>query len=276
MIGFSFKGRHSSTLDIGVRSADRTLIPQKRKNDIIIPGRHGSMVPGEEIYDRRYIKTILGLINNEDWVDLRLNSREVAEWLSGEGKLIFDDEPDKFYIASVYDAVGLEQMHLQPIGGAEVTFDCQPFAYMVVDTSTDDTWEQADYPWLISIPWDNSVTYSFSATGTKTFVFDNPGTQQLDYKAPEGSKSIIRITGSWTTLNLTLNGKTLNYTTSGSGILIFDNVEMEVTVDGVNRLAYLNGDIDEFLPIKPGNNSIRITGTGLNVQVYLDFKPMWI
>ena len=280
MIGFSFKGRHSSTLDIGVRSVDRTLIPQKRKNDIIIPGRHGSMVPGEEVYDRRYIKMIIGLINNEDWIDLRTNSREIAEWLSGEGKLIFDDEPDKYYMARVYDAVGLEQMHLQPIGGAEITFDCQPFAYMVVDTITDDTWDEADYPWLISIPWDNSVTYThnFATTGIKafTFVFDNPGTQMLDYKAPEGSKSIIKITGNWSALGIDLNDKNLGYPSSGNGTLLIDNVEMEFTVNGINRLAYLNGDIDSFLPIKKGSNVIRVSCIEANIQVSLDFRPMWI
>ena len=92
MIGFSFKGRHSSTLNIGVRSLDRTLRPAKKQGDVIIVGRHGTPITKEELYENRQIRMVLALINNDDWVDLRDNARDVSEWLSGEGELIFDDE----------------------------------------------------------------------------------------------------------------------------------------------------------------------------------------
>ena len=70
----------------------------------------------------------LGLIDNDSWEELRLSARDVAHWLSGQGRLIFDDEPDKVYNASLTEYVGIEQIHLLPIAGVSITFDCQPLA----------------------------------------------------------------------------------------------------------------------------------------------------
>lgn len=128
MIGFSFKGIHSSNFKIGVKSSDRSLIPALRKNEFVIPGRQGTLDTGFKTYDKRPIKMILGLIDNDSWEELRLSARDVAYWLSGQGRLIFDDEPDKVYNASLTEYVGIEQIHLLPIAGVSITFDCQPLA----------------------------------------------------------------------------------------------------------------------------------------------------
>lgn len=129
MLGFSFKGIHSSNFKIGVKSSDRSLIPAKRKNKFVIPGRHGTLdFDDNESYEERPIKMILGLINNDDWADLRASARDVAYWLSGKGQLVFDDEPDKAYDAEISEYVGIEQINLLPIGGVEITFNCQPLA----------------------------------------------------------------------------------------------------------------------------------------------------
>ena len=50
----------------------------------------------------------------------------MAAWLSGAGKLIFDDEPDKYYEAKVYEAIAIEHM-LRKIT-VQVVFECKPFA----------------------------------------------------------------------------------------------------------------------------------------------------
>lgn len=277
MIAFSFKGRHSSTLNIGVRSVDRSLRPAKRDNSFNISGQHGSPFSGEELYENRPIKIILALINNENWSELRDNAREVAEWLSGEGKLIFDDEPDKYYYATIKDYVGIEQIHLLPVGGVEITFEAYPFAYWILTTKElDFTWDEADIPWHIDLAWDSSNLYNFQTTGAKTHVFDNPGTQAIDFRSPEEGRSIIKIEGSWSTITVTLNGEAITYNKTGSGTLIIDNINMEVLINGVNGLKDTIGSIDTFLPIKPGPNSINVSGTNLNVEVAIEFKPQWL
>ena len=119
-------------------------------------------------------------------------------------------------------------------------------------------------------------SYRFTATGLTNYTFENPGTQEIGCYSPQGSKFDIIVSGSWTTLELTLNGKTLEYTESGSGLLVIDNVDMEVKLDGANKLSKLDGDVDSFLSVVPGENTIEISGTGLNVTVTIDFTPIWL
>lgn len=276
MIGFSFKGKHSSEFNIGVRSVDRSFLPGKRKKQIIIPGMSGSIDFDDDTYENRPIEVEIGLIKIFNFVDLRQVCREVAGWLNGSGKLIFDDEPDKYYLASIYSPSGIKQLPLSPRGIVGISFECQPFAYMAVDTGEDLTWEQADFPWITDAYWNMVESYQFVATGTKSFTFNNPGTREINFKSPQGSKSLIKINGSWTNLNISLNGNILTYTQPSTGELIIDNVEMETTLNGTNALSAIDGDIEEFLEITPGDNIISISGTNINVEVIIDFVAMWI
>ena len=128
MIGFTFRNIHSSTYDIGVRSIDRSVIPELRKNEFVIPGRHGTVDFGLNTYEKRPIPIRIGTLKNANWEALRARARNIAQWLSGKGLLIFDDESDKAYQASVYSYVGIDQIESLPGGTLEVVFECQPFA----------------------------------------------------------------------------------------------------------------------------------------------------
>lgn len=276
MIGFSFKGIHSSSVGIGCSSVNRTIRPAVRTDEIVISGAHGSFGSTDDvIYENRQIAMKIYLVS-DDWIGLRIKARDVAEWLSGSGKLIFDDEPDKFYMARINNAIDIEQIPLMSIGQTEIQFECLPFAYMLTEMYRDDSWDSADYPWLMSIPWDPGVMYSFPVTTNTNRVFTNPGTQALNYKCRDGSKNVIKVTGSWSTISFTMNGKSLQYSAAGSGVLIIDNINMEVTVNGANQLQNINGDLGSFLTIKPGDNTLSITGTGMNVGILIDFRPLWL
>lgn len=127
-IGFIFRGWHSSDLGVGVKSTNRTVTPARRKKEFTILGRSGTLELPSEEYDKRYITVDIGIVNNDLFTNLRTQVREIATWLSGNGYLIFDDEPTKAYEASVYDAIDLEQWDLMSKGVASITFECQPFA----------------------------------------------------------------------------------------------------------------------------------------------------
>ena len=128
MIGFIFKGRHSSEFNIGFKSVDRTAIPERRKKEFTILGRSGTLELESTEYEKRYITAVIGVMYIDKFNDLRTKIRDLAGWLSGSGLLIFDDEPDKAYEASVYSAVGVEQLALQPKGTLDIEFECQSFA----------------------------------------------------------------------------------------------------------------------------------------------------
>jgi predicted phage tail component-like protein len=59
--------------------------------------------------------------------EMQAKKRETAQWLSGRSSLIFDDEPDKYYNAKVFDAVAIEQTFKTM--SVTVVFECQPYAY---------------------------------------------------------------------------------------------------------------------------------------------------
>lgn len=127
-IGFNFRGIHSDELGVGVKSTNRTVTPERRKKEFTILGRSGTLELESNEYEKRYITVIIGIVNEDYFENFREQVRRVAAWLSGNGYLIFDDEPTKAYEASVYDAIDLDQWDLMSKGEASVTFECQPFA----------------------------------------------------------------------------------------------------------------------------------------------------
>jgi predicted phage tail component-like protein len=128
VIGFKFNGIHSSAFDIGAHSVQRGVMPERRRQEFTILGRSGTLELESQEFEKRTLVVSLGLMHTETFEDLRHKVRQIAGWLRGSGLLIFDDEPDKGYQATIYTAVGIEQLELQPKGVVEVEFECQPFA----------------------------------------------------------------------------------------------------------------------------------------------------
>lgn len=276
MIGsFEYNGIKSIIYKLACRSIHRPVLPSIRPRMTQIYGKSGVIDYGGGDYETRQIVMHIAFIG-KSFIELRSRAREIAKWLSSGAwaKLTINDEPDKYYLARVLTSINLETM--QRLGQADITFECQPFACMAVDTGADPTWDEADFPWMTEIPWDMVESYQFAATGSTNYTFHNPGTQEIGCNSPQGSKLDIVITGSWNTLEVSMNGRTLEYTEAGSGMLVIDNVEMEAKLDGVNKLSKIDGDIDTFLSLVPGGNTIEIDGAVIDVTVTIDFTPMWL
>ncbi len=173
MIGFTFRNIHSSTFGIGVRSVDRSLIPELRRNEFTIPGRHGTIDFGLNTYEKRPIQVKIGLLKNADWQTLRAKARDVARWLSGKGMLVFDDEPDKAYDAAVYGYVGIEQLELLPAGLLTVTFECQPFAESL-------EYRQVNIPSITTKPYDVQVDVAGTAETCCIITLKNNGNTNVE------------------------------------------------------------------------------------------------
>jgi len=275
MISFEYKGIRGSEYGIYCKTVKRSLLPAIRRREFEIFRKSGIVDIGNNDYELKNISVKLTYIGN-NLVELRSRARDIAAWLNSLKweKLIFDDEPDKYCLARIKNGIDLN--NILATGEMTVEFECQPFAYMATDAGNDPTWEEADFPWITNIPWNMVRSYQFTATGTKNFTFDNPGTQEIGCNSPQGSKFNLIISGNWTTLAISLNGKTIEYTEAGSGTLIIDNVEMEVKLGGVNKLSKLDGDIDSFLHVIPGSNKLTVDGAALDITVTIDFTPMWL
>lgn len=249
MKNFEYKGVSSAAFDIVCKSINRPILPGRRPRTIEIYGKAGIVDYGGGDYGTTPI-TIKIAYTGVNSTEFRARSRDVSAWLSSDKweKLIVDDEPDKYYLARITSAIDFETF--TKLGHATIVFECQPFAY--------------------------STGYHTHSTEEGALTFYNPGTKEINFHCPQGSKSSIVVTGTWTSFTLALNGEMLEYTEAGSGTVTFDNIEMEVDLDGLNKLSVVDGDIDKFLSIKPGENTIYITGADLDVTVTVDYIPMWL
>jgi predicted phage tail component-like protein len=131
--GCTFKGKHSFK-DFGLimKSDDRSVLPATKIAQVDIPFLDGKIdLQKEPIYDNRIISVTFNYSFIEAKYPRTLESihqrkRQIANWLSGQSQLIFDDEPGKFYNAKIFNAIGFEQ----EIDSASfsVGFESTPFA----------------------------------------------------------------------------------------------------------------------------------------------------
>ena len=142
------------------KTIDRTMLPAMRKREMAIPGKHGIYDFGLNTYDKRIIPVLIQYVG-ATFNDLRLRARDIAAWLSQTSykELIFSDEPDKYYLAKIYDPVGLETFFR--LGKATIQFECQPHALYVV-TSAEDVDLDDDVPLASDILLDSGNDYTIS------------------------------------------------------------------------------------------------------------------
>ena len=92
------------------KSTDRTLLPAKRVTQYTIPGKSGTYDIEDGYENREIVCTVAFVGEGYHYAGVRTRARAVAEWLSGEGLLVFDDEPEKAYSAKVVGGISIEQI----------------------------------------------------------------------------------------------------------------------------------------------------------------------
>lgn len=115
-----FKGVSSTTLD-GLLICELPPIskPAMRTRQTAIDGRDGAVI--EELGYSPYNKPIVvGLYGQYD-------INKIIKYFSGEGEVVFSNEPDKVYKATIVDKIDFER--LVRYRKAKVTFLVQPFKY---------------------------------------------------------------------------------------------------------------------------------------------------
>ena len=279
MIGFEYNGTHSyDAYGIYIKSSNRSILPALRKREIMISGKHGTYDFGENTYDNRIVSVDIAYIR-DTLNDLRLHARDIAAWLSQTSykELIFDDEPDKYYLAKIYNDIGLETLYT--LGEATIQFECQPFALYVV-TSAEDIYLDDTVPLDSDILLDSGDDYTYTLADVDsndivTVVYN--GNTELGLGAEEGAQFDIIVTGTFSVFSISMNGKTLTYTENCvAQTITIDNVNATVKNGAVNKLSMTTGDIADFLKLIPGNNIITISKIGGDADFTFDFRSQFI
>ncbi len=121
--GFTFCGKHSDEFGIVCDPQTRILIPAKRRTIVTIPGRSGYYINSDGTYDAR-VETFHCYFKKPDNVPLADQARKIAYWLSADGLLAFDNEPDKYYDA-YFSAAPPQVRHLK-YGEFDLEFTYSP------------------------------------------------------------------------------------------------------------------------------------------------------
>lgn len=194
--------------------------PRMRTKETKIDGVDGSII--EELGYEPYDKSInIGLAKDYD-IDA------VIKYFSGTGNVIFSNESDKYYKATITDQI--DYARLLRYRTASVKFKVQPFKYKSNEASV---------------------------TLTKSGNVVNSGL--------ETSKPKITITGSGT-IELIVNGLTLfSYTfPDGETEVVIDSEKQDAYLGAVLKNRNMSG---EFPILNSGNNTIAWTGSVTKVVV---------
>ena len=197
--------------------------PNMRVKETVIDGVDGSII--EELGYESYDKTIaIGLRVGAD-ID------RVIEYFTGSGKIVFSNEPDKYYIARIIN--GIDYQRLLRYRVAKVTFRVQPFKY-------------------------SGVEYARQATSTRqSMIVENIGNHT--------SKPIITIEGSGV-VELSVNGNAIcQYEfPEGENTVVIDSEKQDAYLGNTLKNRYMIGD---FPILKKGENTITWSGAVEHIQV---------
>src|SRR5690606_3622694 len=188
MIGLTFNDKHSSDFGLVLKSY-RNIKPASRKREIEIPGKDGGYTFPLSSYNKRIINCKFSLIDCVTLEELRQKARVISDWLSAENaNLEFDDEVGKIYTATVFNSIDAEE--IATMQEFTVEFECQPFAF------------------------GETITYTENVNGYTEFLITNIGTKPIHLGSQEGAFFIVKITGSFDDITITVNETTINYTES--------------------------------------------------------------
>lgn len=120
---FSFKGVRNDSLDVRMVAMPTRPHPARKGELINVPGRDGKLFIDEGVYDRILVTLRVIAGSNE-------NIDDINAWLSGEGLLVFGDEPERAYHARITKEFSRVNQNARLRGQAfTITFDCEPYRY---------------------------------------------------------------------------------------------------------------------------------------------------
>lgn len=231
------------------------LVGDMREKTMAIPGMPGVWDFGTDLGPKRF-DIPLGVIEFDNFEKQRKLNEFVAFLFDPYGKprelkLIFDYEPDKFYLVKI--AAGFSPQRIMSFAFFVLPLVAnKPHKRFMLPS--DEIVMESDIPIMSDIMWDTGLS-NRKITRPQTFVIVNNGTVAIPFA--------FWMEGSGDNVSFATNGKTMAFET-------FQNKTFEITgnytvkVDGVTDLTSING---VFLELLPGVNEITVGGSNLNLKI---------
>ncbi|MBH1941631.1 phage tail family protein [Mobilitalea sibirica] len=246
---------------------EHPMTPIFENLSLAIPGKDGLYVFGTEIRER-LITLPLTLIEI-DRVIRQQRLREFAAFLVdvyGKPrmiKLVFDYSPDKYYMVKCSEQMIPEL--LKSTGSFALPFTAyDPYAYSVV---------YAD-----EVTWGSDVitfqsSYKLGHPGSAgTINITGPKTLDI-YLDGLAIKPVVEISGSATSLSLSVNGYTINLPAFSNASWVIDCEKYTVLKNGSSEFGAVS--LRDFI-LLPGNNPVQVAGSNINVTMRIKVRDKYI
>lgn len=231
------------------------ITPIYESKTLAIPGRVGLWDYGTEIREKRFSFPLAIIEYDRTELQRKLNDF-VAFLFDAYGKprnikVVFDYEPDKYYMMRLAEAIDIERTW----NTADFTLNMvayDPHKKFIVP-SNEITWG-SDVPILSDILWCTGIT-NWSITTPQTFEVINNGNVSTLFA--------FTLNGTGDNVTFSANGKTMTLGSFNNKTITVNN-NYTVKVNGVDDLTISNG---VFLTLLPGRNQITVTGSNLNLTI---------
>lgn len=238
-MGFTYNDIHSKDMGIRARLTSWQISGRLRNFTATVPGKYGVADFGADL-DYREIPVSCNIFPRHTFSELVKTLDDISEWLDptqGLRQLIFDDVPDRYFMARLNDAVDCERL-IRAAGSFDLRFFCpDPFAYALEDE-----------------------TFTVTEEGSHTIRREKGNAEALP---------IYRITGSISgsgSITITTNGSALriaNTRLSENEVLVIDTDKMTAWVENSGGATLRNGlpCLEElnFPSLVSGTNTIAVT-----------------
>lgn len=209
-----WKGRKAEDEGLKIISLPPIQLSQERINERTVPDRDGFLTEFEG-YDGDTKSVEVDYKGN--------NPLRIANWLKGEGEVIFGNLPDRFYKARINNKIPIETIIENEMYNFPIEFRCQPFGYLLDGKEP------------------------ITLTGATTLNHN---------KATYKSLPIITIYGTGA-CTFNINSRTFNITSITGGSITIDSFLELVYNDKGDKMTGL------FPYLDIGENQISWTGTGV-------------
>jgi predicted phage tail component-like protein len=258
--------------DLGLHllaGSDETMMPETRQDTLTIPDRHGAIVFDSYLEPRRLFPQILipsqATLNDVQGIVRKVSSLLVDEYGKPKDvKVIYDYEPDKYYIARLTGYISVDRIAKAGIFLIPL-YAYDPFAYAeanAYDPTEDYVYgevpEEAYYENTQSFNWIYSNHYS---------GVHNYSTMVTDF--------IVEIEGTVTNPSITLTntGVKITLPSINNQKITVDSSKYAVKVDGIDSLVNTNA---KFFSMVPGDNGFLFEGDNSNATVTYKWKHKFI
>lgn len=265
-MSFILGGKTAKELGIKLlHDTQEPILPNIRSTSVSIPGRAGSYSFGSDL-DSKLIELSCSVVGSTPY-EVQKRGRDLAiHLLDGFGRprtldFAFDYDPDKIYQVKVANNIPIERLANMGLFTLMLIAH-DPFAYLN-ETAQEHT-------------LDDIVTLDTDVLPEQEYIFDitAPTIVSVNNYGTMNNFPITKISGSFATLKLSVNGKAFSYVEAlSNNTLLIDHDRMTAKVDTFNKLKHVRGD---FIYLAPGINQVEIDGTGLNCTVEFIFKPKFI